>query len=189
MFALKRVLLAIAAVALAVPASAQVGGYEDEMFVKAIREGNNAEALKLLETNPTLVNARDLSGKTALITAIENRDQDWVAHLLREGADPNQSLKNGDSPLITAARLGMLDVATWLLSTGARVDETNRMGETALIVAVQQRQVQVVKILLDAGADPDRTDSAAGYSARDYAKRDSRSPDLLRLIVAKKPAP
>lgn len=189
MIAPKRVLFSIAAAALAATASAQAGGYEDEMFVKAIREGNNPEALKLLEARPTLVNARDLSGKTALITAIERRDQDWVAHLLREGADPNQSLKNGDSPLITASRLGLQDVATWLLSVGARVDETNRMGETALIVAVQQRQVPIVRILLDAGADPDRTDAAAGYSARDYAKRDSRTPDLLRMIEAKKPAP
>jgi ankyrin repeat protein len=189
MFALKRVLLAIAAVALAAPAGAQVGGYEDDMFVKAIREGNNTDALKLLEAKPSLVNARDVTGKTALITAIENRDQEWVAHLLREGANPNQSLKNGDSPLITAARLGLQDVASWLVGVGARVDETNRMGETALIVAVQQRHVPVVRILLDAGADPDRTDAAAGYSARDYAKRDSRTPDLLRLIEAKKPAP
>jgi ankyrin repeat protein len=61
------------------------------------------------------------------------------------------------------------------------------MGETALIVAVQQRHTEIVKLLLAAGADPDRSDSAAGYSARDYAKRDTRSRDMLKLIEAKKP--
>ena len=61
------------------------------------------------------------------------------------------------------------------------------MGETALIVAVQQRQVPIVKLLLAAGADPDQADSAAGYSARDYAKRDNRSREILKLIEAKKP--
>ena len=54
------------------------------------------------------------------------------------------------------------------------------MGETALIVAVQQRQPPVVKLLLEAGANPDKADHAAGYSARDYAKRDTRSREILQ---------
>ncbi|HEU5482087.1 MAG TPA: ankyrin repeat domain-containing protein, partial [Sphingomicrobium sp.] len=78
--------------------------------------------------------------------------------------------------------------AEWLIGVGARVDEANRKGETALIVAVQMRQVPVVRTLLNAGADPDRSDSVAGYSARDYAKRNSRTPELLRAIEEKKPA-
>jgi ankyrin repeat protein len=61
------------------------------------------------------------------------------------------------------------------------------MGETALIVAVQQRQLGIVRTLLARGADPDRTDSAAGLSARDYAERDGRSRDILRMIESKKP--
>ena len=62
------------------------------------------------------------------------------------------------------------------------VDKTNRLGETALIVAVQQRQPAIVSTLLKLGANPDKTDHAAGYSARDYAKRDTRSRELLKLI-------
>lgn len=189
MNALKRLLLAIAAVAAAVPVSAQVGGYDGELFVKAIREGDNAEALKLLRDKQTLVNARDLSGKTALIAAIEKRDPEWPAYLIKQGADPNMALSNGETPLMVAARLGMQDVSEWLIRSGANVDSANRMGETALIVAVQQRHLPIVQLLLNSGADPDRPDSAAGYSARDYAKRDSRTPGLLRAIEAKKPAP
>ena len=189
MNALNRLLLAISAAGLAVPVSAQLGSYHGEMFIKALREGDGAEALKMLQARPTLVNARDLNGNTALITAIENRDSDWAGYLLREGADPNQALRNGDTPLIAAARLGLQEVTHWLVDLGARVDDTNRMGETALIAAVQRRQVPIVKILLEAGADPDKTDAAAGYSARDYARRNNRTPELLRLIEekAKKP--
>jgi ankyrin repeat protein len=58
------------------------------------------------------------------------------------------------------------------------------MGETALIVAAQNRHPAVVKVLLALGADPDKTDSAAGYSARDYAKRDTRTKEILKLIEA-----
>lgn len=187
MNALNRAILAIIIGALAVPALGQAGGYDAEQFVAAIRKGKGDEALALLKEKPTLVNARDLNGSTALITAIESRNIDWVGYLLQQGADPGLSLRNGDTPLIIASRMGMQDVVGWLLGLGASVDDSNRSGETALIVAVQQRQVPITRALLQAGADPDRTDSVAGYSARDYARRDNRTPELLRLIEAEKP--
>lgn len=188
MNALKRALLAFAAVAVVAPAAAQVGGYEGDQFVSAIRKHDNDQALKLLQDHATVVNARDLNGNTALSAAIENEDYDWTGYLLRLGADPNAAIRNGDTPLILASRVGFEDAVKWLLGLGASVDATNRMGETALIVAVQRRQVPIVRLLLNAGANPDKTDSAQGYSARDYAKRDNRTPELLRIIEAKKPA-
>jgi uncharacterized protein len=187
MNALKRLLLVISAAAVAVPVSAQSGAYDGDLFVKAVREGNSTEALKLLGEKPTLINARDLTGKTALMAAIENRDTKWAGYLLNQGADPNIATRDGETPLIAAAKLGQVDVARWLIEMRARIDDANRMGETALIVAVQRRHVPVVRYLVEAGANPDKTDSAAGYSARDYAKRDNRTPELLRIIEAKKP--
>ena len=76
----------------------------------------------------------------------------------------------------------------WLLGSGAKVNQANRMGETPLIVAVQQRQIGAVRLLLEGGADPDKTDSAAGYSARDYAKRDTRAREILAMIESVKPS-
>jgi len=70
---------------------------------------------------------------------------------------------------------------------GAKVDAANRMGETPLIIAVQQREIPIIRKLLEAGANPDKTDSAAGYSARDYAARDTRSREILKMIEDKKP--
>jgi ankyrin repeat protein len=188
MHAVKRLFVAITVLAVAVPAVAQVGGYDDQQFVAAIKKGDNEGALKLLQDKPNLVNARDLNGSTALITAIENRDDQWTPYLLREGADPDIAASNGDTPLMAAARVGYQEAVEWLIGLGAKVDATNRMGETALIIAVQHRQIPIVRALINAGADPDKTDTAQGYSARDYAKRDSRTPELLRIIEAKKPA-
>jgi ankyrin repeat protein len=136
-----------------------------------------------------LVNARDGDGNTALIIAVARKDPEWTGFLLNKGADPNLTGKGGDTPLIVAARYGFEDAVEWLLSLGAKIDGANKMGETALITAVQQRQTPIVRLLLNAGANPDRTDTAAGYSARDYAQRDGRSRDILQLIQAKKPKP
>jgi ankyrin repeat protein len=173
-----------AALTIAVPAGAQVGGFDGINFVGAIRSGDNAKALELMRARPTIINARDEAGRTALMEAIARRDDDWTMYLISLGADPNLAARNGDTALITAARIGYGEAVRELVSNGARVDAANRMGETALIIAVQQRSTPIVKLLLERGANPDRADSAAGLSAREYAKRDPRARDVLTLIEA-----
>ena len=188
MIALKRAvaaIIAVSALAISLPAGAQNQGFDGAQFVKAIQDGKNDDAVKLFTGNPTLVNARDLEGQTALIAAIDNRDREWAGYLLQQGADPNLVGKDGETPLLAAARVGFEEAADWLVSMGAKVDAANRGGETPLIIAVQRRQLPIVRLLIKSGADPDKTDSVAGYSARDYAKRDNRTPELLKIIESK----
>lgn len=183
----KRAALAMALAGLAAPAAAQLTGYEGMRFVDAIGDGKDSDAIQLLEANPNIVDARNANGETALVVAVAARNRGWVGELLRSGADPNLASRNGDTPLIAAARIGYTEAAQWLIGRKARVDDTNRMGETPLIIAVQQRHMPVIKLLLEEGANPDKTDSAAGLSARDYATRDTRNREILRMIEAKKP--
>jgi ankyrin repeat protein len=186
-----RLKLAAAAASLALlaaPAAAQNKGFDGISFVGAVRSGDNDKAMQLMEASSSVINARDERGETALIAAIAKRDGDWTGFLLAKGADPNLPARNGDTPLITAARVGFDDAARELLGRNAKVDAANRMGETALIVAVQTRDTALVKLLLELGADPNRTDSAAGLSARDYAKRDGRARDIIKLLEPAKPA-
>ena len=174
---------------LAAPVAAQIENF-GEVFVKAVRDRDSNRAIEMLrDRGESIVNARDIKGETALIIAISRRDPSWTGFLLQEGADPNLAARSGETPLIAAARVGFLDAAEWLIDMGAKVDGHNRMGETPLIVAVQQRQIPMIRYLLEKGANPDKTDSAAGYSARDYAKRDNRGGDILRLIDAKTKKP
>lgn len=174
---------ALALMMVSAPASAQSTGFDGQKFVQAVRDRDGNEAMELLRSRgATMLSARDEKGETGLIVAISRRDELWTMFLLSEGADPNLAARSGDTPLIAAARVGYTDAAEQLLALKAKVDADNRMGETALIVAVQQRHAPIVRLLLAAGADPDRTDSAAGLSARDYAKRDTRARDILRLI-------
>lgn len=160
-------------------------GYQ---FVDAVKKSDGNKAIQLLSSNPKgIVNTKDGDGNPALIIAISRSDEQWTGFLLNKGADPNLAGKGGDTPLIAAARVGFEPAVEWLISLGARVDADNKMGETPLIVAVQQRNVPIVRVLLDHGANPDKTDNAAGYSARDYATRDPRAREILKLIDDKKP--
>ena len=166
------------------PASAQISLSSGD-FVAAVRDRDGDKAMELLNSRgPQIINLRNDRGETALNVAIQRRDDVWTGFLLNQGANPNLAARDGETPLIAAARIGYLGALADLVRLGAKVDAANRAGETALIVAVQNRHPAIVKVLLSLGADPDKADSAAGYSARDYAKRDTRSRELLRLIEA-----
>jgi ankyrin repeat protein len=185
---LKLAIVAAGLSAVSAPAIAQSFDSGTE-FIQAVKNRDGSKATQLLDTHPTVVDAKDDKGDTALIIAVARGDEDYTGFLLNKGADPNTAGRAGNTPLITAARAGFDLAVEWLIGQGAKVDLANKMGETALIVAVQQRQVPIVRTLLAAGANPDKTDNAAGYSARDYAARDSRARDILKLIEAKKPKP
>ena len=186
--------LAFAMIAAAALSSVSTSGAAQNMgdpgssFVEAVRNADGDKAQELLRANPVggIVNTRGGDGQTGLILAINRSDEQWTAFLLNKGADPNLPGRGGDTPLINAARVGFESAVEWLLQVGAKVDGTNRSGETPLIVAVEQRRPRIAQMLLEAGADPDKTDHAAGYSARDYAKRDPRARDILKMIEAKK---
>lgn len=175
----------------AVPATAQLGN-NGFMFLQAVEQRDGAKVTELLNAQgSTVVNYRGDDGTGALHIVSRRRDGDWLRFMLIKGADANMQDGNGDTALHIAARSGWTDGMDMLLLVKARVDATNRFGETPLIIAVQQRQAAAVRQLLEAGANPDRPDNASGRSARDYAKLDNRSNEILRLIEqnkAKKPA-
>ena len=173
----------LAMLLMAAPAAAQTMSSGD--FVSAVRDRDGGKAMEMLQSRGNqIINLRNDRGETALIVAIQHRDDTWTGFLLNQGADPNLAARDGETPLIAAARIGYMGALADLIRLRAKVDAANRRGETALIVAVQNRHRDVVKVLLALGADPDKADSAAGYSARDYAKRDTRNRDIIKLIEA-----
>ena len=167
---------------------------EGEAFLNAVKEGDANKALELAnQPGSRVASYRGYNGDTALHIVTRKRELQWVGFLLNRGADPNMGDAKGDTPLILAAAMGFEEAGAYMLAKGAKVDTINRRGETALAAAVQQRHPRMVELLLKAGANPDKPDRVSGYSPRDYAKRDTRNPQLLKLIetikpTAKKPA-
>lgn len=176
---------------LAAGANAQQQGSDAEALIAAVREQDGAKAATIVRSQgPGVVNYRGYSGETALTVAMAQRSMTYVFFLLERGAQPNLADKQGDTPLMIAARNGFGEGVNIMVAVGANLEATNRKGETALILAVQRRHAPIVRRLLENGANPDKTDIVAGFSARDYARRDTRNPELIRMIdtikVAKK---
>ncbi|HMO76539.1 MAG TPA: ankyrin repeat domain-containing protein [Sphingopyxis sp.] len=181
--------LPLFAALLAVPAAqAQFrGGYA---FIQAVESRDGTKATDALKDDPALVNTRHPeSGETALAIVTKRRDTTWVRFLLSKGAEPGIADRQGVTPLMHAALLNYTEAADELLDRKAPVDQANRRGETALILAVQSRNAAMVRLLVRRGANPDKADHIAGMSARDYAKRDDRSGQLLAMLDVKSDAP
>jgi ankyrin repeat protein len=162
---------------------------DSEAFLEAIEDQDNNKVVDLVtKKGRSIINVRGYSGATPLTAAMRKRSLQYVNYLLQNGADSNLADKSGETALLIAARTGNLEGISTMLSASAAVDASNRQGETPLIVAVQNRHLQAIKRLLEAGASSTRTDNA-GLSARDYAARDRRSAEILKLFdtVKKKP--
>ena len=176
------------AVLLMVPALAYAQFSDSYNFLKAVRDRDGQKVTEFVDQpGTTVINTRDGStGETALHIVVARRDAVWVNFLLAKGAKPDLADNRGTTPLMQAVQLRFLDGARLLLSGGAQVDRANDSGETPLIRAVQLRDLPMVRLLIANGANPDKADRMAGMTARDYAKRDSRTPALLAALDAAK---
>ncbi len=187
---IRRFLLPAAlAACIAAPLAAQ--SFSDSYtFLKAIRERDGAKVQEIA-SNPSsnAINAREPStGQGALHILVGERNVEWLAYLLGRGARPDLQDNEGSTPLALAARVGWIEGATQLIARGAQVDLANNRGETPLILAVQARQLPaqdrlaMIQLLMSRGADPTKQDSFAGYSALDYARQDTRNPELVSAL-------
>ena len=186
---MKKILATLSLVVLLWPSLASAQFSDSYNFLKAVRERDGSKATDLLSKPGTvIIDTRDVStGETALHIVVKRRDATWLAFLLARGAKPDIRDEDGNTPLIAATQIGFVEAADMLLKRRALVDATNGQGETALILAVQQRDLAMVRLLLAAGANPARTDRAAGMSALDYARRDTRAAVILKLLEEAKP--
>lgn len=169
----------------AVPASAQQ--FSDSYnFLNAIRETDGTKVNKYLENKSLrIVNAKDrTTGEGALHIVTRRSDATYLRVLLQQD-DINTNLQDnrGNTALIIAAERGWGEGVQILLKYGANVNMANSSGETPLIRAVQVHDIDVVRQLLDAGASPDRTDNVTGKSARDYARDETRYPQIAKLLA------
>lgn len=160
--------------------NATISPAQDEVS-QAIGKGDNAEAIRLLSADRTLIQACDLNGATPLHAAARFANQEIAAWLLARRAKVEKEDLQGLTPLDHAALRAepFLPVARLLMDAGARVtiraaialaDEARVRELVAqtpallreispqgglLTLAVNRQEPGMVRLLLDLGADPD----------------------------------
>lgn len=176
-------LVAALSLPVALPAGAQQQSQRYK-FLEAVRKGDgNAVIAMLDQPGQQIVNARDVtSGEGAIHIVVKRGDAAYLRYLLAKGADPNLRDGNGETPMTLAVQAGQPELIQILAASKANANLGNSGGETPLIRAVQRRDLALVRAVLAAGGNPDQTDNMAGMSARDYAKRDTRSLVILKTL-------
>jgi ankyrin repeat protein len=124
-----------------------------------------------------------------LMEAVLSGDAAAASALLRVGADPNASDREGTTPLYQASVHGAAELVQVLLVAGAAPDTESGHGHegTPLCAAAAWGHTAVVQELLAHDADPNlREDHGTGYSPLDWALRGdhSRTADLLLAAAA-----
>ncbi len=132
---------------------------KDDPESARIPVSNRLKVARLFLENGADVDAKDRSGRTALMTAAESGVLDLAKLLLNKGADVNARSNRNITSLMIAARCRNLDMVELLLQHGAYIDAQAMGGGTPLTEAVEQGALDVAKLLLARGADV----NAQGY--------------------------
>ncbi|CAE7816722.1 unnamed protein product [Symbiodinium sp. CCMP2592] len=101
--------------------------------------------------------ARDLYGSTALLSAACFWDLHLVDVLVRAGAQLEARDQYGGTTLMSAAGCGDLEVVEVLIRAGAQLEASSWRG-TALTLAADNGHLRVVEVLLKAGAQLEARD-------------------------------
>jgi ankyrin repeat protein len=94
----------------------------DPAALRQAAESGDVHRVQMLLENQVSIDARDASGRTALMLAVIHGHSDAVDALLARGADPNAADARGTTPLQTAVATHQPAVAAALRRAGARMN-------------------------------------------------------------------
>ena len=141
---------------------------------KAAQDGD-IQTVKDLLGKGANVNAKDQTGKTALLWVAPARDNpEMVKLLIANGADVNAKDNEGVTALMIAASQSNPGILAELVDAGAEINDQNNAGGTALMAAASHANLDEIKILLAKDADIKLKDKK-GRTAFDVAIAGSKN--------------
>ncbi len=170
---------------------------KEELF-SAVDTDDLARVRALIESNPSLLEAKDRAGSTPLIRACLNfqtfgRQVEVAKFLIEAGADVNV-INNYQANALLRASVGRgpdYDLIKLLVSKGADVNVQGYNGITALHWAVKYNDLKTAKFLLKSGANinisndyngPISTSTISG-TVLQVAINYSQSNEMVKLII------
>src|SRR5688572_18175536 len=168
-------------VALASVAYAADPVVRDMRLVEAVKAGNSAAAVTLLQKKVD-VNAPEPDGTTALHWAARNDDSNLVDRLIRAGADAKATNRYGVTPIALACENGSATVVERLLKAGVSANTTGPLGETALHLCARTGRPEAVKALIARGATIDTIENWRGQTPLMWAAAEGHA-DTMRVLI------
>ena len=127
-------------------------GQSNEELLQAVNNGEVSQVQLLLEQGVD-ANAKDNTGKTALMIASNKGNIEIVKLLIDNHADVNARDRGNNTSLMYAFKKGFQDISELLINNDAEINAKNSNGETALMFASSGGNINIVRMLLDQGFD------------------------------------
>ena len=124
----------------------------------AVAAGDLDTVTTLLDAAPALLDVRDATGMTPLLTAIAHNRPAMATLLLNRGAAVTAANLQGQTALHLAAATGQRDLLEVLIGRQARLNAKTLLGQTALHLAASAGHTEMARALLDFGAYVDAKD-------------------------------
>jgi ankyrin repeat protein len=180
---MRRLLIAGIVALLSAPAAAAQTGGGGARLIEAVKAGERAAALALLQAGAQ-ANAAAPDGTTALHWAVKNNDAMLVDRLLRAGARPHPQNRYGITPIALACESGSAALVERLLEAGVSANATGPYGETALHTCAHAGNTAAARVLIAAGASIDPGDSWRGQTPLMWAAAQGHPETMQALIEA-----
>lgn len=129
------------------------GYWEEVPLVAAIREENDSEVKRLLESGSD-PNEFSINSQTMLQEAVIVRSKKILNLLLDHGADPNLESTEEWPPLAEAVAKKFPELAELLIARGANPQVLTREGESLMTAALRWDSPDIARLLLAKGCDP-----------------------------------
>uniref|UniRef100_A0A665X609 Ankyrin repeat and SOCS box containing 2a, tandem duplicate 1 n=1 Tax=Echeneis naucrates TaxID=173247 RepID=A0A665X609_ECHNA len=124
---------------------------------EAVWYGQDACLRMLLAAQPGMINKRTGRGESALLIAVSKDQLPCLQVLLENGADPDITNYERETPLYRACERNSAAMVATLLNYGAAVNAHCIQGWTALQEAAVQNNVEICEMLVKAGAKHNNT--------------------------------
>lgn len=140
-------------------------------------------AVKELLASGTAVDTKDERGRTILMLAAVQNNEELFDFLIAKGANPNARSLEGETPLLMAAKAGSKKMVDYLIEKGADPAATDNFGRTTLMYAAASGNVDLVKFFLDKGAELNALDKY-NHNALVFAVRENKT-EAAKFLLGK----